>query len=174
MHAKVPRKSGSAVGPITPPNSNYLKGAEGWLELGNLAESHAELGKIESRYKSHPEVLKLRYQLVKKLQDWGACLELADLITKVVPRDIEGYLMQAEALENLDRAREALQTLSKVSTEFPRDWRIHYHIARFWAQLGGITKAKSYLDHAVELGGKEAKEMIQKEKKLDLVWTGKV
>jgi len=37
-----------------------FKAAQGWLELGNLAEASAELERLEPQLRTHPDVLELR------------------------------------------------------------------------------------------------------------------
>ncbi|MDB6112704.1 MAG: hypothetical protein JWR69_4454 [Pedosphaera sp.] len=47
------------MNPLAPPDSQHLKAAQGWLELGIHVEANAELDKITATLRSHPDVLEL-------------------------------------------------------------------------------------------------------------------
>ena len=49
-----------AMPDLEPPDTFYLEGAIGWLELGNAAEAKAELGRVSPVGQKHPKALEVR------------------------------------------------------------------------------------------------------------------
>ena len=48
------------------PNIQYLAIAQAWFNLGDYSKAKEALGKIAADLQQHPEVLKLRGQIVKR------------------------------------------------------------------------------------------------------------
>jgi hypothetical protein len=49
--------------PLEPPDTHYLRAAQGWIELGNPLEAGKELEHITPAQSVHPEVLKVRAKI---------------------------------------------------------------------------------------------------------------
>ena len=56
---------------------HHLRAAEGWLDLGNLNESRAELELIPAPQCNHPKVLELLWNLSAKERNWKNCIKTA-------------------------------------------------------------------------------------------------
>ena len=75
----------SQINPLGPPDCHHLSAAIGWLELGDVAEAGAELGKIAPQFQSHPHVLVSRYEICAKAGKWDAAAEIAGTLTQLEP-----------------------------------------------------------------------------------------
>ena len=71
--------------PISPPDLHYFRAAQGWLELGNLLEANAELGKIAPEMRLHPDVLEVQWHICFKVNQMRACLEIGSILVRVAP-----------------------------------------------------------------------------------------
>src|SRR5881409_3892596 len=107
----------------------HLEAAQGWLELDNHLEAHAELKRIGPQFATHPDVLELRWKIFAKAQRWETCLEIAETLTDVAPRRSLGWLYLAASLNSLHQAEEAYQTLADVVDDFPDNPAILYQLA---------------------------------------------
>ncbi len=130
----------------------HLLAAEGWLDLGNLAESRLELDQVDPRHREHPDVLHLRWQIHRKAAEWSACFEVAHALTRLAPSDPRAWTSLAQTLYYSSRIREAYDlTLSKLSA-FPKYWPLYYDAACYACLIGRISQARQFLQLATALG----------------------
>ncbi|MDB6020684.1 MAG: hypothetical protein JWQ04_541, partial [Pedosphaera sp.] len=83
------------------PHSHFLSAADGWLELGNIAEARAELAQIDEAFQNHPEVLKVRWAICAEEKDWPAALEIARELVRLAPESPLGWLHRAYAVRRV-------------------------------------------------------------------------
>lgn len=131
---------------IGPPDSHYLLGALGWLELGNHAEARLELGKVAPALWTHPEVLKVRWRIVAKTKDVGSALQIAQtLLDRRSARDFVRSRLDEEPAEP---ARTSV--LSEIGLPF--FFAIPYNLACCACQLGHLQEAWEWFEIALEIG----------------------
>jgi len=148
--------------PLGPPDSHYLKSAEGWTELGLRAEAAAELDLISPANQRHPDVLEVRWVLHAHARQWEAALAAARELLLAGPDRASGWLHQAYALRRaadggLAQAREALKPAAE---KFPKEPVIPFNLACYACQLGQLDEARAWVKRAMKVGGKESIKLM--------------
>jgi tetratricopeptide (TPR) repeat protein len=137
---------------LEPPDTLHLQAAQGWLELGNHVEAGAELKQIRPRQLSHPDVLRLRWEICATARDWGTALDIASTLIEVEPEEALGWVHRSYALHEMKRTAEARENLLRVVDIFPTSATIRYNLACYECQLGQLKRAKQWLENAFRLG----------------------
>jgi tetratricopeptide (TPR) repeat protein len=156
--------------PLGPPDRRFLEAAEGWLELGNPAEAHAELERIAPNQRAHPEVLMVRWTLSADAKQWENCLDLADAILGAIPDQEVGWVFRSFALHELKRTQEAFDQLRPAADTFPGVWTIPYNLACYAAQLGQLQDSKAWLAKAMALDEKVVRRAAEDDPDLKPLW----
>ncbi|MDB6124116.1 MAG: hypothetical protein JWQ71_3109 [Pedosphaera sp.] len=157
--------------PLDFPEIFYLLAAEGWVELGNPAEANAELEKIPRKFRSHPDVLNIKWAIHAKEENWNRCLKIATTLVKTARRRSRSWLQYSIALYRLHRTEKAYDNLVQVVNKFPDDWIMRYELACFCAQLGKLEEAWNWLDQACQVGvAKAVKRMAVTDPDLEPLW----
>jgi tetratricopeptide (TPR) repeat protein len=138
---------------LPPPASTHLLAAQGWMELGNHVEANEELERITPTLRSHPDVLRVRYEVYSAAKKWEAAAEIAQMICQLAPDNSFGWIHCAYALHELKRTREALNVLLPALSKFPNDDTMHYNAACYYCQLGDRKSAWACLERAIDLVG---------------------
>ena len=154
------------------PDNLYLDAAEGWLGLGNLREAEGELAQINARFREHPQVLEVRYQLAAHAGQWERAVELARAVTRELPDNSWGPFHLAYSLHELKRTQEAYDTLRAVADRFPDKQLIPYNLACYSCQLGRLPEALEWLDKAGKLDGEaDIRSMALEDQDLKPLWS---
>jgi tetratricopeptide (TPR) repeat protein len=158
---------------LEPPQSHFLSAAEGWLDLGDIAEARAELARISAQLQEHPEVLKVRWALCAEEKDWPAALDIAGRLVALAPESPFGWLHRAYALRRVPEG--GLQTawdfLLPVLELFPAVPTIPYNLACYACQLRQMDKARAFLRRACDTGNKKhIKEIALEDNDLQPLW----
>ncbi len=132
----------------------HLEAAQGWLELNNPTEAHAELACITPRMRRHPDVLEISWAILAHRGKWFQCVEVAETITDLAPRRPKGWLCLAESLRRLELPEDAWETLAEVADDFPHDPDIHYQMACYASAMGACEEAAAALEKALMIGDK--------------------
>jgi predicted Zn-dependent protease len=133
-------------------DQHRLRAADGWLDLGNPAESRLELDQISAQHRTHPDVLHLRWQIHRKSAEWEACFEVARTFTKLAPKDPRAWTSLAQTFYHSSRIQEAYDlALSKITT-FPKYWPLYYDAACYACLTGRLPQASQFLQLATALG----------------------
>src|SRR5215208_7895889 len=85
----------------------HLSFAEGWLGLGNFREARAELRRISAPFRTHPDVLEIRFLMNAVLRQWDAGLNVARTLTRIAPDRLTGWVATANALHGLNQTERA-------------------------------------------------------------------
>lgn len=131
-----------------------MRAAEGWLELGNVAEAKVELESISPELREHPAVLEMRWQICAKESNWDAAKELAQVIVAQMPDDADGWLHLSYATRRASggSVQAAWDVLYPVSKKFVGVPLIFYNLACYACQLGQIKAARELLRKAFVAG----------------------
>ncbi|MEW6305781.1 MAG: tetratricopeptide repeat protein [Verrucomicrobiota bacterium] len=140
---------------LEPPDSHHLHAAEGWLELGNPAEAEHELASISEAARMHPDVLGTYWQLFAARKQWEDALAIGELMVKLNPDHLRGWIHQSYALHELKRTREAWEQLRRVADQYPGESLIPYNLACYACQLGNHADALRLLQSAIKIDGKD-------------------
>ncbi len=156
---------------IEPPDCFHVLAAQGWLELGNVAEARADLARVSPRHVEHPCVLEVGWQLFAKEKAWEECLGLAARLTRLVPDNPAGWVHQSFALHELKQTQEARDNLLNAAKRFPNDALICYNLACYECQLGEMGQARQWLERACRFGdAKRFKKLAREDPDLSPLW----
>jgi len=136
---------------MEPPDAFHLRAAQGWLELGNVAEAMFEIEGLSPDLQSDPEVLKLRLECHAHRKQWAEALELAAALIQNHPEDPLGWFHRSYCLHELKRTEEARDNLLRVVDKFPAA-TMRYNLACYECQLGRLDQARSWLRKAMDMG----------------------
>ena len=142
--------------PLEPPDTHYLRAAEGWLELGHAGEANQELRKIASELYCHPDVLEVRWQVYAQTRIWNTCVEIGRTLLELEPGRASGWLRWAYALRRTPCGglRNAWVALLPAAEKFPDVLPIPFNLACYAAQMGRLPEARDWLDRAFEIAEK--------------------
>ena len=139
------------MNPMEPPDSHYLRSAQGWLELGNHVEANEELEHITPSLRAHPDVLEVRWQVYAHAKKWEACVDIADAIIKLEPNRPDAWIHRSFALHELKRTQEAFDQLLPVTDRFSKVWTVPYNLSCYCAQLGRLDECQEWLKKAMAI-----------------------
>jgi lipopolysaccharide biosynthesis regulator YciM len=134
-----------ASAPIPAPDCHFLNGAIGWLELGNPAESKAELDRIAYTHQFHPDVLAVRWKIYARTKKWERSLDIARMLTAFAPERASSWICLAHSLCNTQQSFDAWHQLRAAHARFPTVSAIPYYLARLSRQIGNIPEAARWL-----------------------------
>ena len=141
---------------LDPTNQIYLDAAVGWLGLGNPSEASIEVDRIALEYKTHPDVLEVRWEVSGRRQQWEEALAIADSLVVGHPERSSGWLHRSYCLHELARTLEAWNKLIPAVDRFPKEVTIPYNLACYACQLGNLKQAEEWLEKAAVLRGRSA------------------
>jgi predicted Zn-dependent protease len=146
---------------LTGADLHHLKAAVGWLELGNPAESLAELDAMSEQFQDHVDVLEARWLALAQLQRWEAAAKVARALIAAAPERPVGWLHHAYALRRASTGGllAAFNALSPVAAKFPKESTIPYNLACYTCQMQrDASETMAWLRQAIAAG--ERKEII--------------
>ena len=159
---------------MEPPDTHYLSGAVGWLELGNPSEAGEEIAKVSASFLEHPDVLEVRWEICAASKSWEAAFELAELLVNQTPENYSGWLHRAYALRRVKSGglQLAWEALRPAYDKFPKVPVIAYNLACYAAQFGRLEEAWDWLHKAMEAAGdvQKIKEMARADADLKPLW----
>jgi Flp pilus assembly protein TadD len=159
--------------PLTPPDTFHISAAVGWLELGNVTESKAELERLASGLRDHPDVLEVRWLIHAQEKEWEDALAVARKLVDDEPKRASGWLHRAYALRRVKSGglQAAWDALRPAFEKFPDEATIPYNLACYACQMQRLDEARDWLQCAVKVGGKEKiKQMALKDDDLQPLW----
>jgi predicted Zn-dependent protease len=156
---------------LEPPDIHYCRAAEGWLELGNHREAHAELEKVRATYWEHPLVLMVRWKVCARAGQWHLAVNIAQAVLDLEPEKPFGWIHRAFALHELRRTQEAWDGLLPVAEKFSDEPLIPYYLACYACRLGRLSEARSWLAKAFEAGDRDqVRSMALHDPDLEPLW----
>lgn len=159
------------ISPLQPPDSFHLQAAQGWLELGSPLEASQELDKITPQIRTHPDVLKVRWEIHAAEQKWEAALSVAESLIELEPDEALGWVHKSYCLHELKRTLEARDNLLLVVEKFPASATILYNLACYECQLGNLDPSRKWLQRAFRVGNrKQMKAAAVKDPDLKPLW----
>ena|SRR2546422_10725843 len=159
--------------PLEPPDLHYASAAVGWLELGNVGEARAELERISSGLRQHPDVLEIQWSLCAREERWDEGLQIARALLHTAPERSSGWLHQAYALRRVREGtvKKAWHALLPAFDKFPKDPIICFNLACYACQMQQLEAARVWFKRALVLGGKERiKNMALEDSDLKALW----
>jgi len=144
------------IKPLQPPDSFHLSAAEGWLGLGNPLTANEELEKITAKLRSHPDVLKIRWQIYAKEERWEACVDIAKALTKLVPSESKAWIHLAYSTRQVKGGglEAAIEVLLPGVENSPKNPLFCFYLACYTAQLNRLVESTKWWDKAMEIAHK--------------------
>ena len=154
---------------MTDSDKLHLLAAQGWLELGLLADAFSELDNITPGNRAHPDVLVIRWNVYHEAGKWNEATVVAGHLTISAPERFEGWWMLSFALHELKRTQEAHNNLAGALWRFKGEWLAHYNLACYLVQLGRIAEARERLKYVFDLNPAMRQEAL-KDPDLEPLW----
>ena len=115
--------------------------------------------------------LEVRLHLHAREKKWDACVDVACAIIDADPTRPDGWIHRSFALHELKQTQHALDRLLPVADKFPTVWTIPYNLACYACQLSRLDEARTWLQRALKLGGKDTiKRMALNDPDLEPLW----
>jgi hypothetical protein len=152
-------------------DTRSVQAAEGWLGLGDWKEAERELDAIAPEQRTHPDVLRVRWEICAKSKDWEMGAGVARTFTDFFPELPFGWIHLAYSLHELKLTQDAWDTLLPVADKFPEEYVIRYNLACYACQMGRTKEAWHWLSKAMEVGGKKrVRAMALEDTDLKSLW----
>jgi tetratricopeptide (TPR) repeat protein len=150
------------VDPVEPPDSHYLRAAEGWLKLGRPGEANQELRKINPELRGHPDVLEVRWQACAQSEKWNSSAEIGKALVALDPDRARGWVYRAYALRRATGGglQVAWDALLPAVEKFPEVHVIPFNLACYACQMGRLPEARVWLKRAFEIAEKAGIEHL--------------
>jgi hypothetical protein len=153
-------QASAVMNALEPPDIHYLRAACGWLLLGDDVEAAEELKRIDTQFRSHPDVLEVRWQLHAKAQQWHTCLDIACAIVQIDPERPSGWIGRAYSLRQVPAGglRAAFDSLLPVAEKFPAEPMIPFGLACYACQMGDLVEGRFWLRKAFSAAKNSGRE----------------
>jgi Flp pilus assembly protein TadD len=147
---------------LQPEDMRRLEAAEGWLMLGNHLEADAELEGITAGCRAHPDVLKVRWQVLARAEKWELAYEVASALVTLVPDGPEGWLHRSYSARRMlgGGLQRAYDELFPAYEKFPTEPIVPFNLACYSCQLGRLEAAKDWLHKAYAIGNARKIELM--------------
>lgn len=134
----------------------HLAHAQGYLELGMLAEAAAELERISAPDAMSREVCAVRLALLHEQQDWPAVRDLAQTLVARGPEDAGIWVTWAYATRRAESLEAAEQILREAERHHPNEATIQFNLGCYACQRGDLKLARRRVNQAIALDSKFA------------------
>lgn len=143
---------------LPPPIPQYLRAAEGWMELGNLVEARNEIKSIENAFQKHPDVLEVSWLIEASDKAWQEAERVARQLVEDAPERASGWLHLSYSVRRNkpEGLEEAYELLRRVYNRFKEEPTIPYNLACYAAVLKRREEALSWLKLACKRGNRDA------------------
>jgi predicted Zn-dependent protease len=142
----------------------------GYLDLEMFDEANDELEALPSEYKTRPEVLSARLELLMAMHRWEDGALLAQSLCRLWPDQHEFYIRTAYCLHELKRTVEAKAVLLNGPETLKDEATYHYNLACYESRLGNIKEAKRHLSVSFRMEKRFKAEALE-DPDLEPVWS---
>lgn len=142
-------------------DQRHLEYARGYLALGMLEDSTAELNQISPQHFANPEILEVRLKIHAKAKRWPNAVDVARYLAKVQPDNPARFIQLATAVRYAICMQSAREILIDAQKRFPNAPAIQYHLGCYAAQMGDLDSAQSYVRRAIELDPSYRKRALE-------------
>lgn len=129
----------------------HLTAAEGYLALGMPLDADAELDRIDPFCRHLPEVLELRCQVYRALENWELMRTVAKRLVDHEPENVQWMVWLAFSTRHAVSVESAKSILLEAVERHPNAAILHYNLACYEAVQGDVEVAKARLQHALKL-----------------------
>lgn len=133
-----------------------LSHAQGYLELGMVAEAAAELDRIPAAEAGTIEVLAVRLAVLQEQKKWPAVSALARDLARRAPGEAAAWVTWAYATRRADSLAAAERILLEAERHHPQEPTIQFNLGCYACQRGDLAVARLRVDRAIALDPKFA------------------
>lgn len=133
-----------------------LSYAQGYLELGMVAEAAAELADVPAAHHDALEVVVLRLALLQEQKNWPALAALAGDFVRRTPAEAAAWVTWAYATRRADTLTAAEKILLEAEQLHPAEPTIQFNLGCYACQQGDLALARRRVDRAIALDAKFA------------------
>jgi Tfp pilus assembly protein PilF len=130
--------------------------AQGYLELGMLAEAAAELDRIIGADADSSDVLALRVAVWHEQENWTGVRDAARELVRRSPADTGAWVTWAYATRRAESLEAAERILLDAEQQHPAEATIQFNLGCYACQRGDLPVARRRVDRAIELDTKFA------------------
>ena len=131
-----------------------LSHAQGYLELGMVAEAAAALDQIPAPENTQLDFLGVRLAVLQAQQSWTELRDAARDLVERVPKEASAWITWAYASRRADSLDAAEQILLAAELQHPAEPTIQFNLGCYACQRGDITAARSRVARAIALDPK--------------------
>ena len=132
----------------------HLSYAQGYLELGLLAEAAAELARIPPPDHESLEVFGLRSAVLHEQKDWPQLAGVAHAFARRWPAEPSAWVTWAYATRRAQTLDAAEKILLEGERHHPGEATIQFNLGCYACLRGDLTEARRRVDRAIELDAK--------------------
>lgn len=129
----------------------HLAHAQGYLELGMVAEAAAELGRIPAPDSEAPEVVAVRIAVLHEQEDWPALQVVAAGFAGRAPDEAAAWVTWAYAARRAESLSAAERILLAAEHHHPIEPTIQFNLGCYACQRGDLIEARRRVDRAIAL-----------------------
>ena len=134
----------------------HLSYAQGYLELGMVAEAAAELERIPTTENDRLEVIAIRVALLQEQKNWPALSALAGQLVRRTPGEAAAWITWAYATRRADSLGAAERILLEAEQHHPDEATIQFNLGCYACQRADLVEARRRVRRAIELDKKFA------------------
>jgi tetratricopeptide (TPR) repeat protein len=139
------------------PTPRLVSRAQGYLELGMVADAAAELDRIPVAEIDGIVVVAVRLALLQEQQDWPAASQLAAAFVRRKPKEAAGWVTWAYATRRAVSLEAAEKILLEAEKLHPAEATIQFNLGCYACQRNDLVTARQRVDRAIALNAKFAK-----------------
>jgi Tfp pilus assembly protein PilF len=128
-----------------------LSYAQGYLELGMVAEAAAELDRIAPDEATGIEVLGVRLAVLQEQKNWTALSALAAEVVRRAPAEAAAWVTWAYATRRADCLPAAERILREAERHHPAEPTIQFNLGCYACQRGDLSEARERVNRAIAL-----------------------
>lgn len=159
--------------PLEPPDRHHLMAAQGWLDLGNREEASLELERIAPELRFHPDVVKVRWRLYGRNENWHTVLRIARTICDLEPISdpVETPVSWPARRASLGSRKTPVLRSGGGPIGLPELFAIPYNLACYACQLGNVNEAWEWFKMALDMAdASELRRIALNDPDLEPLW----
>lgn len=129
----------------------HLSYAQGYLELGLVAEAAAELERIPAPHNQEPGVIAVRMSVLHEQKDWATLAAVAGDFVRRAPGEPSAWVTWAYATRRSDSLAAAERILLEAETQHPAEPTIQFNLGCYACLRGDLNEARRRVDRAIAL-----------------------
>lgn len=129
----------------------HLSYAQGYLELGLIAEAAAELDRIDPAAQEIPEVLGIKMAVLHEQKDWPTLAKVAHQFVQRSPNESAAWVTWAYATRRCESLAAAERILLEAEQHHATEATIQFNLGCYACLRGDLTEARRRVDRAIAL-----------------------